>query len=762
MLATRKSFSPFPRRASDVADNSADDAVRSAARGLDKLNETVRCGGGDSPKETFPSKRMPLDSPSSSARRHSLSPAVTPLPLNDGDVPGPSVHTFATTPQSLTRQQNGKNLISKTPPLLSAEDDDLLEASRTARPLAWMNSCPTQSRSQSLSRSQSQCRSHSELGMQAGHLEVSEVRGSGVESDDALDLDRSKKTSVVDSDAPISTRGGAGRLGKSKNAFFRTPPKRSTAEAPGNGDEFSKLVSNPAKFDMYMRDAERTSKRHKPLVPATVSPCVPAASAQGGARGAAKDPEVEFLSIGKEKRPSRLKRNKARTRKRRRVVAPSHATPIVLGAATRSPIPAKKDRTKGKIGLQPQDGRVEEEAPSELRPEDLPLAAGEAGARSKRPEEIAVQRQTGSRSGSDSRPARSSARLRRRQSLHSPDAVIDLTQGDDESLVGHDSQGRAASVVPEAPEAAPVVDMDAKSGILPHVSGPVEVVSLENPFLQELTDEESTIVNALTTGRRNGDKLATIPSAHITLKRTDFKRLRGARWLNDEVLNAYVALVNDRNNRYFQELRGDAGPAERPRTYMFNTFFYSRLVCGNDSYDYAGVARWTRRAKVDVLEKDLILIPVNIGNHHWVLAGIDLQHKCYLYLDSLGGGGHSHAVLPAIKRWFYDELLDKHGLEKANSVGVDTFQEPLNKYYEFLPTTALSQSPPSVSASPKKPKKPRKHKIPKQRDGGSCGVFTAKIADCLELGVKVYFAHEHINLIRSRMALDLYRRFLPG
>jgi hypothetical protein len=36
------------------------------------------------------------------------------------------------------------------------------------------------------------------------------------------------------------------------------------------------------------------------------------------------------------------------------------------------------------------------------------------------------------------------------------------------------------------------------------------------------------------------------------------------------------------------------------------------------------------------------------------------------------------------------------------------------------------------------------------------------IANCLEMGIRVYFNHQHIKLIRSRMALDLYRRILPG
>lgn len=290
---------------------------------------------------------------------------------------------------------------------------------------------------------------------------------------------------------------------------------------------------------------------------------------------------------------------------------------------------------------------------------------------------------------------------------------------------------------------------------LTHVRESVEVSYVEPQFLKPLSDEEIAIVKALTQGRCSSEPLATIPHAGITLRREDFRRLRNVRWLNDEVINAYVALINQRNQWHFQSKRGVAGEvSRRPRTYVFSTYFHTRLV--SSGYDYPGVSRWTRKANVDILQKDLVLVPVNLGNNHWILSGVDMYHRQFLYLDSMHGPD-SAKVLHTLKRWLYDEVLDKHGIEQANKLSVDTWGILNHRYFVFCDSRKRDDTlsaPPVVASNLKR--------IPLQRDGGSCGVFTAKIADCLELGLEIYFTHANIRLVRQRMALDLYRRVLPG
>jgi hypothetical protein len=38
----------------------------------------------------------------------------------------------------------------------------------------------------------------------------------------------------------------------------------------------------------------------------------------------------------------------------------------------------------------------------------------------------------------------------------------------------------------------------------------------------------------------------------------------------------------------------------------------------------------------DVFKKDIIILPVNLGNAHWVCAAINIREKRFEYYDSMG------------------------------------------------------------------------------------------------------------------------------
>ncbi|CAN8074347.1 unnamed protein product [Agarophyton chilense] len=270
-------------------------------------------------------------------------------------------------------------------------------------------------------------------------------------------------------------------------------------------------------------------------------------------------------------------------------------------------------------------------------------------------------------------------------------------------------------------------------------------------FLDSLSEKEEAQLLKLYR-QKNQKEIKYIPSARIVLRGEDFKRLRGVRWLNDEVINAYMSLINVRNDSIFEELPED----ERkniPQTYVFNTFFYTRLTSGSARYDYSGVRRWTGRNKVDVMKQDLLLFPVNLGNHHWVLAGIDRPRRSFFYLDSMARADKS-GVLRALRRWYYDEVEDKYGEDVATQMELETWPSAHNRYMIRRAGVLPAKLEPRIPS-------PRLSRIPMQTDGGSCGVFITKIADCLSLGIKIYFNQTDIHLVRSRMALDLFRGRLP-
>ena len=130
-------------------------------------------------------------------------------------------------------------------------------------------------------------------------------------------------------------------------------------------------------------------------------------------------------------------------------------------------------------------------------------------------------------------------------------------------------------------------------------------------------------------------KMMGIPQAKIDIKRRDLQCLRDGEWLNDEVINVWMDYVKDRNQRRNEESAGCM-----PTIYIMKTMFYSRMCVidrpggRQDTFDYPGVRRWTK--KVDVFAHDMIFIPLHQGLH-WALAVVNMRAKRIQYFDSLGG-----------------------------------------------------------------------------------------------------------------------------
>lgn len=267
---------------------------------------------------------------------------------------------------------------------------------------------------------------------------------------------------------------------------------------------------------------------------------------------------------------------------------------------------------------------------------------------------------------------------------------------------------------------------------------------------RSLTFEEMVRVSSLTTFVPKQSALSRIERANIVLKGKDFARLRASRWLNDEIMNSFVALINSRNERYVRSGSGshnlgvkkysitdsflddplDIFSRKQSRTHVFNTFFFPRLT--QKGYDYSGVKRWLTHACLSILSLDLVLIPVHIENIHWVLTGMDMRAKRFLYLDSTYRTDTSDTI-PILIKWLYDEVKDKHGEEVAEKMGIQDWGEQINPSY-----------------------------LPRQQDSGSCGIFTLFVADCLERGVCPNFTQRDIHNLRMRTDLFLDEGILPN
>jgi len=241
-----------------------------------------------------------------------------------------------------------------------------------------------------------------------------------------------------------------------------------------------------------------------------------------------------------------------------------------------------------------------------------------------------------------------------------------------------------------------------------------------------LCGEHVAAVNALVADRPPSAHVRRGNKAKITLTVADFRLLVGERWLNDELMNSCVALLNHRAKLLCSTSVGNPGErASCPRTYMFNTFFFSRLLERAGCYDYNGVRTWGWKNGLDIGSIDRVIIPVNVGNLHWVLVVIDVQARQFQYYDSMHGVGAAH-VLATARRWLSDEVAARLGKDVARAWEIEVWEGEMDLG------------------------------LPRQSDGGSCGVFVLAAADCFSLGAPLCFGQEDIPVLRQRLSAVLY------
>jgi sentrin-specific protease 1 len=132
----------------------------------------------------------------------------------------------------------------------------------------------------------------------------------------------------------------------------------------------------------------------------------------------------------------------------------------------------------------------------------------------------------------------------------------------------------------------------------------------------------------VTSGRLSADQVI-IEKFNVEITVEKAACLRDRTWLNDEVINFYFSLLQERNERLH-------GNGERvPKCVFLNSFFYTKL--SENGYNFDGVKRWTKRKKIDIFEQDIIFFPVNLQNVHWCLGVINLMEKKIEYFDSMHG-----------------------------------------------------------------------------------------------------------------------------
>jgi len=255
---------------------------------------------------------------------------------------------------------------------------------------------------------------------------------------------------------------------------------------------------------------------------------------------------------------------------------------------------------------------------------------------------------------------------------------------------------------------------------------------------QPLKVAELRFVATLTAGHTPGTIVRHRNKARIDVSVADLRLLGGESWLNDQVLNSMVALLKYEDEAAASSSSGatlSAGgagqPRRRPRTRTMNTYFFTRLYSRLFGYAYDNVRSWGRVYGVDLNVVDVILIPVHDHRTHWALLKIDIEHRLFIYYDSLSRGCADDKI-DIGRRWLYDELCQQLGVDVAAKWSVWSWPVGHND------------------------------DDPAQEDGGSCGVFVLAAAHCYSAGLPLAFSQNDISALRHRLAISLFLDDLGG
>ncbi|BFG01438.1 uncharacterized protein DMAD_01189 [Drosophila madeirensis] len=245
--------------------------------------------------------------------------------------------------------------------------------------------------------------------------------------------------------------------------------------------------------------------------------------------------------------------------------------------------------------------------------------------------------------------------------------------------------------------------LDYRMGCLPMITetgAEQEEVEQDIEFIP-ISEEQQRELHEMVTGDPD-DPL--IRKYSLIIAKKDIRTLTGLTWLNDEVINFYMNLIIERSEQKAGIL---------PSVYAMNTFFLSRLLDGG----FSAVRRWTRR--IDLISKDIIVVPVHFNGMHWCMAIIHMKNKTIFYYDSLGNP--NNLVLEALKKYIQEESLDK----RRQPLDVSGFR------IENIPNG------------------------PQQTNGSDCGVFSCMTAEYITRDKPLTFSQEHMPYFRKKMMLEI-------
>ena len=205
-----------------------------------------------------------------------------------------------------------------------------------------------------------------------------------------------------------------------------------------------------------------------------------------------------------------------------------------------------------------------------------------------------------------------------------------------------------------------------------------------------------------------------IKSHGITIISKDFHRLTHPHFLNDQIIDFYLAMIQERSRRNIPST--SRTPKKLlPSVYAFSSFFYEKLT----HHSTESVKTWP---KEDIFFHSIIFVPINnIQIKHWSLVAIDTRNKTITYYDSKGYTDQT--AVSNVKKY----LVSEHERQHQSTLDIDLWK------------TVTTDD------------------IPKQEDETECGVFLCMYAEDLSREAPFRFTVKDTPNFRARMKYEILK-----
>jgi Ulp1 family protease len=170
---------------------------------------------------------------------------------------------------------------------------------------------------------------------------------------------------------------------------------------------------------------------------------------------------------------------------------------------------------------------------------------------------------------------------------------------------------------------------------------------------------------------------------------------------------------------------------------LLNSFFYDGL-CDDNDFDAAK----RRSANDDMFGANLAIIPINLGNTHWVLLTVDTCQCRFSFWDSMGSAGSQHVKLV---QDFFQQLWTYRTDRRRLLQGPLDEKMPLSELTNLKTATTKKGTRERIELFGRLPAKAPKDwdvyapmkASPQQQGSNDCGVFACQKAVDLVFGTRI-------------------------